>query len=182
MTTNKLAQVVIGNWVLVMGVVIGKALQMLFLGRLRDNEVEVRFIFYPPAPLKINVCLKRTVTKSVVSCTKCRILCTSISFRLFPALCCWRKGVVAGFLPVYRQYIVALGYTLCFSNTANSEGRTGVCSPFGPCLGSPPKNASKYVWKSPTKSVWEDVCFQRLGSLGGVQSHTPQCTGTGAAE
>ena len=59
MTTNKLAQVVIGNWVLVMGVVIGKALQMLFLGRLRDNEVEVRFIFYPPAPLKINVCLKR---------------------------------------------------------------------------------------------------------------------------
>ena len=124
----------------------------------------------------------QTVTKSVVSCTKCRILCTSISFRLFPALCCWRKGVVAGFLPVYRQYIVALGYTLCFSNTANSEGRTGVCSPFGPRLGSPPKNASKYVWKSPTKSVWEDVCFQRLGSLGGVQSHTPQCTGTGAAE
>ncbi|CAM9756025.1 unnamed protein product [Ascophyllum nodosum] len=65
MTTNKLAQVVIGNWVLVMGVVIGKALQMLFLGRLRDNEVEV---VYDNARYAImETCLALTVFRGDLS-------------------------------------------------------------------------------------------------------------------
>lgn len=41
LTTNKLAQVALGNWAVVVALLLGKLLSRLFLGRLRDIEVEV---------------------------------------------------------------------------------------------------------------------------------------------
>ncbi|CAM9221358.1 unnamed protein product, partial [Laminaria digitata] len=41
LTTNKLAQVALGNWAVVVALLMGKLLSRLFLGRLRDIEVEV---------------------------------------------------------------------------------------------------------------------------------------------
>lgn len=42
LTTNKLAQAVLGNWAIVMAIGLGKLMSKLFLGPLRDIEVEVR--------------------------------------------------------------------------------------------------------------------------------------------
>ncbi|CAN0383422.1 unnamed protein product, partial [Hapterophycus canaliculatus] len=41
LTTNKLAQAALGNWAIVVAVGFGKLMSMLFLGPLRDVEVEV---------------------------------------------------------------------------------------------------------------------------------------------
>lgn len=41
-TTNKLAQVVMGNFLLVIAVAFAKMIRAIFLGPLRDIEVEVR--------------------------------------------------------------------------------------------------------------------------------------------
>lgn len=41
-TTNKYAQVALGNWALVMALAFGKLIRKVFLGPLRDIEVEVR--------------------------------------------------------------------------------------------------------------------------------------------
>lgn len=43
LTTNKLAQVALGNWAIVVALLMGKLFSRLFLGRLRDIEVEVRW-------------------------------------------------------------------------------------------------------------------------------------------
>lgn len=42
LTTNKLAQAALGNWAIVMTIGLGKLMSKLFLGPLRDIEVEVR--------------------------------------------------------------------------------------------------------------------------------------------
>lgn len=42
LTTNKLAQAVLGNWAIVVAIGTGKLMSKLFLGPLRDIEVEVR--------------------------------------------------------------------------------------------------------------------------------------------
>lgn len=41
LTTNKLAQAVLGNWAIVVAIGMGKLMSKLFLGPLRDIEVEV---------------------------------------------------------------------------------------------------------------------------------------------
>lgn len=42
LTTNKLSQVVLGNWCLVLTLAFGKLIRGIFLGPLRDIELEVR--------------------------------------------------------------------------------------------------------------------------------------------
>lgn len=41
LTTNKLAQAALGNWAIVMAIGMGRLVSMLFLGPLRDIEIEV---------------------------------------------------------------------------------------------------------------------------------------------
>lgn len=41
MTTNKLAQAALGNWAIVAAIGLGKLMSTLFLGPLRDIEIEV---------------------------------------------------------------------------------------------------------------------------------------------